>query len=876
MTIVAKRIGGDGGWRARPPCGAVLLFVALLVLVGLVGCVNVPTVTPSGATIPPTSTAEITLLPTRQAVPPTMTVVSSPTSLGEPMPVGSLRLSEIPEPGRYPSGVVMLDGRVYVCNRSTNNVSIVEGSRVVKVIPVGREPSCLVAHPPTGQVFVLNEGEATISVIRGRALVDTWRIPERGVSLAIMDDRLWVGTMRGGTILQLSLTDGRELGRTQLSTANTVLRLVPNVSRGEMLVATYGRVHVVGVAPFQERKSAAMNSYRTLGVSPAGDAVYVSAYDSEERQNYLLYLSAQDLALQARILVPWDTFALAIDPASGHVYVVSSYSNELLAIDASLTRVLARRVVGLSPRAMALDTAQQLLYVANGDGDNLAVLRADTLALVSIVPLADRLEDMVVDAQTGRLYVASGGRDQVLIVEGEALVDQWDIGPHPSLVRPIPSRHLVAVYTRADRALHFLDRGGAPVHRYELSHAPASLALRSLGDRLYAGGTVVELSDWTTRTLRVPTVYGSEVPIKVVEDTLRGQLYAVAFNGIPGSNGGYVVRRLDAEDDRGSCGLGRLSVIDIVYDETMDRFYTTNARMGTFGLQVADAADCREVSYLSLRRYPGAMALNPSTHHLWLVLGGTYGAPDARESMVLAYDTRTWGRVAEWPLQGEITSLAVDSERNRVYLGDDATGIIHIVQDVEVPPPPAPTRTYTVTPWPTWTPEPQPRATATPVPTPTSTPTVTCSYEVSDELLAAWQALGGLVACGCPLDDGYVGFWAVQLFERGRMFWQESGGTIYVLLDDGRLAILQDEWQEGMPDYTCQADAPPDRHLPVRGFGLVWCREEKVREALGWATGPERGFQALYQPFEHGPLMRDETGVVWSLRSDGSWGVVGP
>ena len=108
------------------------------------------------------------------------------------------------------------------------------------------------------------------------------------------------------------------------------------------------------------------------------------------------------------------------------------------------------------------------------------------------------------------------------------------------------------------------------------------------------------------------------------------------------------------------------------------------------------------------------------------------------------------------------------------------------------------------------------------------------------------------------------------------MFWQEAMHTLYLLLADGRWLASPDQWQEGMPDYTCQLQAPAGLQQPVRGFGLLWCREQAIREALGWARTPERGLQALHQPFERGILLRDDGGLIWALHSTGSWQVFGP
>ena len=204
-----------------------------------------------------------------------------------------------------------------------------------------------------------------------------------------------------------------------------------------------------------------------------------------------------------------------------------------------------------------------------------------------------------------------------------------------------------------------------------------------------------------THTLAVNTVYGVEYPpVRTVLDTRRNTLYAVAHNGTPGSNGGYVVRRfVEGEFDLTAPAPGRLSVIDLIYDRDMDQFYATNWRMQSFGLQVSKGDDCQEVLYVRLDRHPGAMVLNPATHHLWLALHTPYWWwEETHDTILVALDTRTFARVAEFRVDGLAKSMAVDQSSSRVYLDAGEKNSIYVIQDVAMTPPPAPATVPSPTP----------------------------------------------------------------------------------------------------------------------------------------------------------------------------------
>jgi hypothetical protein len=223
-----------------------------------------------------------------------------------------------------------------------------------------------------------------------------------------------------------------------------------------------------------------------------------------------------------------------------------------------------------------------------------------------------------------------------------------------------------------------------------------------------------------------------------------------------------------------------------------------------------------------------------------------------RDTLLVAYDTRTLGKVAEFRVDGLAKAMAIDRSRNRLYLGG-GTNTIHVIQDVVMAPPPAPTTT------------------PSPTPRPTATPTPTCVAPVDSSLQAAWEWLGGLGGLGCSQGPAEEGNWVLQPFERGETYWRGAGATILVVLDDGTYLTYADDWREGMRSQACEASPPPGLYQPVRGFGLVWCREPIVSQALGWAREPERSFGGIYQEFTRGALLLKPDGRILVFRVSGLW-----
>lgn len=101
-----------------------------------------------------------------------------------------------------------------------------------------------------------------------------------------------------------------------------------------------------------------------------------------------------------------------------------------------------------------------------------------------------------------------------------------------------------------------------------------------------------------------------------------------------------------------------------------------------------------------------------------------------------------------------------------------------------------------------------------------------------------------------PAIDEHITGTTFQSFDRGFMIWRADTLDIYVFLDFGRLGtsggrftVFPHSAYSILPPNPYQA-VPMGRVRPVNGFGQVWGNTSAVREALGWATRYEKGYDA--------------------------------
>jgi hypothetical protein len=104
------------------------------------------------------------------------------------------------------------------------------------------------------------------------------------------------------------------------------------------------------------------------------------------------------------------------------------------------------------------------------------------------------------------------------------------------------------------------------------------------------------------------------------------------------------------------------------------------------------------------------------------------------------------------------------------------------------------------------------------------------------------------------------------------MIWMGDTRTIAVLYSTGAWAEYPDTWDEGQPSSDPRLTPPAGLHQPVRGFGKLW-REQLggPQSAIGWALGPENGYDILKQEFERGTMLAGPEGVTYVLYADGGW-----
>jgi DNA-binding beta-propeller fold protein YncE len=212
------------------------------------------------------------------------------------------------------------DGYVYVPNAISGNVSVLNGTEVIASVPVGAFPTASAYDPAVGAVLVTNQGSDNVSALNGTSVVQTVAVGSGPDAVAYdpASGAAFVANNASGTV---SVLDGLSVTAT-LSAGND-----------PTFVAYDPAVSGVAVTNFNSSNVTFLNDTAVLGAAATGAGPLWAAYDPSNGLLFVIdYRAASVTVLNGTVALGnvavggYPTSAL-YDPADEGVYVTNSVSN---------------------------------------------------------------------------------------------------------------------------------------------------------------------------------------------------------------------------------------------------------------------------------------------------------------------------------------------------------------------------------------------------------------------------------------------------------------------------------------------------------------------------------------------------------------------
>jgi YVTN family beta-propeller protein len=335
-----------------------------------------------------------------------------------------------------------ITGLVYVANRDSNTISVINGSTTstIDTITVGETPSAIAVDPRTNLVYLANQASNTISVINGSTNTilfgDTAanqsgqpeassvgiKVASNPFALAFNNviDKLYVTNTRSNTV---SVIDG------------STNKLVDNITVGSFpyAVAIDQPLNTVYVANKKSNSVSVIDGSRNVVVDNIGvekgpvdiaidqsaNRIYVANYYSDSVS--VIEASTNTLLKNIKLGPPHNAtefnMGIALDPFTNTIYVADADANAIYLIDGA-TYSLVDQINVFKPTAVAVDPESNLVYVIQHSiTPKVSVLDAsrDNIALANIT--VDQKPNIIsIDQGKHKVYVSNSDSNTVSVI----------------------------------------------------------------------------------------------------------------------------------------------------------------------------------------------------------------------------------------------------------------------------------------------------------------------------------------------------------------------------------------------------------------------------------------------------------------------------
>ena len=267
-------------------------------------------------------------------------------------------LARIPV-GDEPIQVLLSDGKLFVSNLSSNDISVIETTtfQVVRHIETAVQPLDMALAPDGSTIYATNSGAGTLTTIdvRSSQAHTIWlaNVGSGPFGVAATADKIFTTDIANNQVLVIT-PQGRIARRIDVPVQPRSLALAPNGSTIYVTSMGTGLLTLIDPAAETVSRSFELDASGTFAVmpSPDGRKIYLTAHD----ENALVIVDAQSGAPLKKLAIGRNPRAISFSPDGEQAYVTSSFSNEIHIIDTRRDMIIGRYAIGQNPRGIALAT----------------------------------------------------------------------------------------------------------------------------------------------------------------------------------------------------------------------------------------------------------------------------------------------------------------------------------------------------------------------------------------------------------------------------------------------------------------------------------------------------------------------------------------
>jgi len=328
-----------------------------------------------------------------------------------------------------------------------------------RVLQVGKQPTGMAANPLRNEVYVVNAGSDSVSVIDAstNSVVHTIGVHRAPYFIAVAPDgkRAYVPNSGSNTVSVIDLDKRREIATASTGDAPGVARVAPDNRTLVVSNRVAGSISVYSIDMKSEKKPLQFRGAFSgcagatdVAILPDSSKAYVAC--SGSHQVMAVWLAAdptswrgkQDSALQhdhmlCLLDVGKTPTHLAMKPDGGEIFTTNFDSDSISEINTETNEVNGTTVIGAKPSRGVFSKDDATLWVTNFGADAASLYNVDDARAEYSVHTGSRPDALAFSADEHLLVIADSGGSDVAVVrtqskDGPTLFTLLPAGDHPN------------------------------------------------------------------------------------------------------------------------------------------------------------------------------------------------------------------------------------------------------------------------------------------------------------------------------------------------------------------------------------------------------------------------------------------------------------
>jgi YVTN family beta-propeller protein len=423
------------------------------------------------------------------------------------------------------------NGYVYVTNNTSDDVAVINGTQIIRRIPVGAGPLGVVYNPANGYIYVANQVSDTVSVINGLVKTNDVAVGHGPANLVYnpKNGYIYVGNTLSNTV---TVINGASIVATVVvGNHPSVLNVIANPA-----LPYYGDVYVSNLLSKNVSIIAGANGTTVVGTLPADVKPGDIAVNNHNGYVYVVHIrlhgattSISTVISTARALERASCPSIPIlwrSPSTRQTIVVWRSGGDNLEMMRRSSSLNGHLKAGNYPAVYA-NPVTHYACVSDafeyGDGVNGAGTMPPTI--IANIPVGDEPQAILIHPTNNNIYVGNRGGNSLSILQGTTNIGTILPQYYPTAIKIDPVTGYAVMAMRGGNVVRIYNRTDL-VAEVPVGRSPRELVINPATGLIYVPNSDSDSVSIISRTKTIAMLKVGSMPVFAAADSAHGFIYA--------------------------------------------------------------------------------------------------------------------------------------------------------------------------------------------------------------------------------------------------------------------------------------------------------------------------------------------------------------